>query len=168
MADHLSLLNRERVSVATRLARAALNELRGPYQEEFEKRAKALDLNDIDPSAAESYLEAEVERDVIVAFGAHANWLASRLWWRKLHEGAPLHPQHLPRLTATDLKRISAKTGASEEVLRWLDEHYQTDADVSIPGVGKVIRSTLTPDRNALEAWASCFTWDQGALSSDD
>src|SRR5437762_13019549 len=109
MTDLLSRITRERANVATLLSEVAFNHLRESYRKEFVERAREFKIDNFDPSAAEAYLKAEIERDVIVAFDAHADWLASHLWWRKLHEGAPLLRQPLPRLTPADLRRIASK-----------------------------------------------------------
>lgn len=158
MSDHLSRLMALRVAAAKSLlpsAKVALMDgVRAVYQAEMRRLGF-----ESDPEAAQDYISATIERDLLLAFRGYSDWLASHIWRDTIARDVALPARlELPRLTQERIDALSMQVDAAPEIFGWLGNHLST-ARTDLPGIGVVNRGVLDVDRNALREWANCFDW---------
>ena len=163
MSDFLSRLSGERVTVVRTLLPLTLQALRTPVKAAYDAEMQLLKVShhyDPDPEAADAYITAFIERDLLLAFRGYCDWLAALLWRRALGSlEPPARDLTLPKLTSTQAETLANRLDASPEMFCWLESHLSTSNSVALPGIGVVRRGTLMVDQQALGQWASCFDW---------
>lgn len=167
MVDQISRLMGPRVEAAKALLPAAVQALSRSVKEEYLAEVARLGLaGSGDPEVAEDYVSAAIERDLVLVLTAYSDWLAGIIWRQSIADGADLPERvDLPKLTDERVEALSALVDAAPDVIAWFGAHL-SDAQVVLPGIGRVQRGLLCVDRAAIRAWASCFDWTRDELSA--